>query len=305
MIEEISLDKVEELFERFIPWKEEFQKMYGFIFRGHSKEEYQLIPSALRESNKEYFWGIYPWGKPIDNQCEMQSWQITNEYNLLRDFYKRADKEGLSVPKSDYLRENLSANFDIHNTHRTKKEIWLNKDLLEVAGLAQHYGIPTRLLDWTCDPYISFYFAFSSAINAEEGNLVIWALNKEHICFLDKTTESTGVKFITPHYGENPNLKAQQGLFSHMPTERLTSLEESNLFFEGKYIPVNRMTLDDLLKSKMKKSDVVLLRKYILPRSEAKKGMKILMEMGYDDRKIFPGYKGIADSILKAHKYLK
>ncbi len=34
-------------------------------------------------------------------------------------------------------------------------------DKLEVLSMIQHYGEPTRLLDWSYSPYISTYFAIN------------------------------------------------------------------------------------------------------------------------------------------------
>ena len=44
--------------------------------------------------------------------------------------------------------------FDIDNVFTY--ETWLPEDLYELAGLAQHYGVPTRLLDWSQDIFVSF-----------------------------------------------------------------------------------------------------------------------------------------------------
>lgn len=49
-------------------------------------------------------------------------------------------------------------------------------DLLGWLSVMQHYGAPTRLLDWTRSPFVACYFAFSGAGG---GDAALWLLNEQ------------------------------------------------------------------------------------------------------------------------------
>jgi len=297
-----EFNKVEELFNTFAHWNDDLN-LEGFIFRGHGKEKYKLIPNSLREDNKEDLWKISPLKKD-KYPHETEEAQINVEYSILREFYKHSDFKGLKVPVSKHLRENLHKKLSYDHVNRFNIDKWIQDDLLEITSLAQHYGIPTRLLDWTYDPYIAFYFAFHDAIKTEgklSENLVIFALNKEYLSIFRKL--GMNIQFITPHYSENPNLSAQKGLFIHY---NKTSIEKGNK--EKRCIPIDRTPLDEFIKNKFdnlnnKTFKTLFLKKFIIPCSEAKKGCQILDKMGYDSGNVFPGYSGIAKFILEKHKY--
>jgi hypothetical protein len=51
----------------------------------------------------------------------------------------------------------------------TNKTEWL--------ALIQHYGTPTRLIDFTKSPYIAAYFAFENEVNNDD-NVAIWVVDK-------------------------------------------------------------------------------------------------------------------------------
>jgi len=60
----------------------------------------------------------------------------------------------------------------------------------------QHYGLPTRLLDWSESPYIALYFALDSAKKKDNGDydeeVAVWVLNP-----------TKWNRFIFPRLGDN------------------------------------------------------------------------------------------------------
>lgn len=71
------------------------------------------------------------------------------------------------------------------STHSGIIEEWLNDYLLytneeledgfDIYALAQHYGLPTRLLDWTTSPLIALFFALEK--EEVKNKRVVWAID--------------------------------------------------------------------------------------------------------------------------------
>lgn len=114
-----------------------------FLFRGMENSNYKLLPSIFRKTSDKIN------GRTIDNDKYLA---FSKEIDILKNFIQEA---------SPYI-SNL--NSEVHKYVR-----WLE--------LAQHYGVPTRLLDWTANPLVALYFACESNVEEEA---VIWVLQKNN-----------------------------------------------------------------------------------------------------------------------------
>jgi hypothetical protein len=267
----------------------------GCIFRGVSSDKYELIPSALRKDNKTNLWQMAEFEGCGD---DLEFSQMRVEYSLLRRFFNKCDYNGLYIPNVKRIRNSLIC--DDPNDFFIKEK-WLPEDLYELAALAQHYGIPTRLLDWSRDIFVALYFASIGAIKkACNGDyMLLWILDAEDAATsrLCMDTEDFPLKIFTPPYYGNPNLSAQKGIFTLW--EIIKPIKSYTPFCIDNHVKIDRTPLDVFIKEyfESKGQDRTILYKIKIPTCESRALYQYLKNIKYDASRLFPGYNGIAQCV--------
>ena len=252
----------------------------SWIFRGHADAEWPLLPAAHRAKPWEPFTSIH--ATSFDPTTAKDMTRVRRELQLVREFFSAVDASGLSVADFRHIEAILSPN---QKPSGTGKQYWPDPELVPILALAQHYGLPTRLLDWSRLGRLAAYFAALPLAEEACLNLAVWALETsvpELRWVGDQAKWRTG----TAPRSSNPNLHAQSRLFTycHGFSDRLRPLDEL----------VSESLQNFMGATKQTGARPCVMRKLVLPREAAKDLMRLLHVDGVSGLTMFPGYAGAA-----------
>jgi len=134
--------------ERFL---QDERKVEFTWYRGHADMQWELLPAVLRRWFRERV------ELTSDYQPENHLRLLEKEKALYADFRRR----GISLLSDKAINDDVALYF-----------------------LAQHHGMPTRLLDWTQNPLTALFFAVVNPLETDGMLYVLdpsWPLNKEGI----------------------------------------------------------------------------------------------------------------------------
>lgn len=276
-----------------------------WIFRGQANGEdgtvWTLEPSAFRRNAFLPLTRSMVQLSPTQNAVE----QRAAEHHHILKFASMVDRHGYIVPDDSH---------DLRD--RRTKSPWQDSQffpppaLMGMFALGQHYGIPTRLLDWTTKPHVAAYFAAQPVARrrapgksppaSEVPYFSVFAMN-------ESVVSATGgmdpeIHIMTVPTATNPNLHAQGGVFSLVQP---TNLDPH---------PLPR--LDEVLRGQ---SDAIakriwpvgytydkhfpLLVEFRVPTQEARTVMMLLEKAGVTAATIFPGLAGVAEAMREERFY--
>ena len=212
--------------------------------------------------------------KEIELECFEEFHQQVQSYNKKADIYRGVtNKDYQLVPKIGRvpLHENQSRKKEEQRIFRRFKERalpylgFMPRDGWDWLAIAQHHGLPTRLLDWTRNPLAALYFAVEhenihdSAIYVLRGYKVISI--KTHP---DPFKYSQVGKFVPDRI--TPRISAQLGVFTIHPELEKPFSSDS-------------------------------LEKLIIPNRICRKLKKIVDTYGINRATLFPDLDGLAHHI--------
>lgn len=156
----------------------------------------------------------------------------------------------------------------------------LLKDDDFILGFAQHYGVKTRLLDWSVDPMIALYFALSGILAGprETENCSVFAIAT---IFLQ---ENLGTTLIDSVPAANPNLAAQKGVLTKADWVKAPIWSEKTETYQVKSTKVTGLV------------DTRLIR-FDLSRSVVKAAFDYLHKVQINATVLFPSEHGLAQDV--------
>lgn len=224
--------------------RESFEKAYGrFLFRGQSCSSWPLVSGFDRRNQQ------------LSPAAAKQKYDLMMQ--RFRDIAPIYGAVGASL---------FSERFDQLDKLKPR----------DLETLAQHYGLPTRLVDWTMSLYVGAFFAFSKIDECKSGLVSVWILDAERS---QKEFSNEHLEFVRDVYRENVRQLWQMGAFTY---NRSPLLRLEDLFRENSAFCVSDAA-----------SVPPLLLRVDLPVSEAERVLDDLNMMRINGLSLFPGIDGV------------
>lgn len=252
-----------------------YRSSLNLLFRGEGNKAYKLLPSLYREHNN----GFFSYQKYLE---------ISTEQRIIQDFMTNAASYISTIQYED-------------------KFSWVE--------YAQHFGVPTRLMDWTANPLTALYFA---CLSSQDTDGRVYMLNASFYQQISNRNDINKMK------GKSIKQEASKMIWNNQKTfpwpilfrpyyfDNRMRVQSSWFMVWGYYtIPLNEIVvkLEEAGQGKLIRDirekgfsgtvdwEGTALEQVIIPKDCKKQLLHELDRFGVNNASLFPGLDGIGATV--------
>ena len=162
-------------------------------------------------------------------------------------------------------------------------------DLASWLAMMQHYGVPTRLLDWTTSPYVALYFSLVD--EPSETHAALWALDLAWLNSRETHDALAGLEQMNQLLHATDRFVIVR-IEPSMTSDRMAA-QQGLLLAKG----IPEATFSQMLISMMSHPEVVnrpVVRRLEVDKSLRTEVLQRLRDMNIHSASLFPGLDGFA-----------